>query len=322
MRGALQVPAGGVSLRAADRRREPPRGGSSASSSWPTPACSTSALLRRDRRVREGRARRRLHPHHGRQPRAGGARAARAAAAVVPQHVEWGDAYDEGATRKPRICRKARHGPCADHADARHVPASRRTGAGWHDRPPLLFTENETNNERCSESRTLAVREGRVPRVRRPRPSGRGQPGAKSAPRRARITLDARARANRRYRCACASAPRDERSPVRPGFDTVVNRARSDEADDSSIARARRRPSAQPTSARCSARPTPGCSGRSSSTTTSCALARRRPAAAAAAPAAQAGRNADWGTSSTATSSRCPTSGSTRGTPRGTSPST
>jgi hypothetical protein len=52
-------------------------------------------------------------------------------------------------------------------------------------------------------------------------------------------------------------------------------------------------------------------------------VARRRPGpAAAAATAGSRGRNADWRTSTTATSSRCPTSGSTRGTPRGTSPST
>ena len=47
-------------------------------------------LLRRVRRVRQGGARRHPDPHHGRQPRARGRAAARAAHAVVPQHLVLG----------------------------------------------------------------------------------------------------------------------------------------------------------------------------------------------------------------------------------------
>ena len=71
-------------------------------------------LLRRVRRVREGRPRGHLHPHHRRQPRAGGGPAARPAAALVPQHLVVG--------------RRTRRGPSceAGHRDgARSSP--RRT---------------------------------------------------------------------------------------------------------------------------------------------------------------------------------------------------
>ena len=49
-------------------------------------------LLRRLRRVRQGRSRGHPHPHHRRQPRPRGGDAARAAAPVVPQHLVAGRA--------------------------------------------------------------------------------------------------------------------------------------------------------------------------------------------------------------------------------------
>ena len=84
------------------------------------------------------------------------------------------------------------------------------------------------------------------------------------------------------------------------------------------------RASPTPTRAWCSARPSPGCCGRSSIYHLDIrALAARRPAAAAAAR----GRGCTaatpiGGISTTPTSSRCRTSGNTRGTPPGTSRST
>ncbi len=88
--GALQVPAGRVPLRAS-RRGEPaarqggPRvraGGYRRARRWP--------LLRRRRRVREGRPGRHPDPHHRREPRPRGRDAAPPADALVPEHLDLG----------------------------------------------------------------------------------------------------------------------------------------------------------------------------------------------------------------------------------------
>ena len=126
------------------------------------------SLLRRLRRVREGGARGHPHPHHGDQPRPGGGDAPRAAHALVPQHLEPGG---QGAPR-PELRRRRRPGRrtaiAASHAEL---------GERWlyvEGDVPLLFTENETNDERLfGRPNAEPVRQGRVPRPRRPRPAGR-----------------------------------------------------------------------------------------------------------------------------------------------------
>ena len=148
LQGALQVPAGGVPVRAAASRR-------TAGAARDEPRVRARRhrrlrrrpLLRRHRRVRQGRARRHPDPHHRRQPRPGRGDAARAADALVPQHLVVGlhgrGLLAQAATRRASgdgaIDRRAR--------DARALSASTSSRADGA-RPQLLFTENETNAER------------------------------------------------------------------------------------------------------------------------------------------------------------------------------
>ena len=100
-------------------------------------------LLRRPGRVREGVARGRPDPDHGDQPRRRAGDAARAADALVPQHL----ARRRRADAKPSLRRGSR--PERYPGDRRHARA-RSVSAGCTSTAtlPLLFTENETNTER------------------------------------------------------------------------------------------------------------------------------------------------------------------------------
>ena len=95
-------------------------------------------LLRRGRRVRQGRARRHPDAGHRPQPRSGGGDAARAADAVVPQHVVVGRRRGQAVARPPT----------APACGARRTPSSGRGGCTSRTSARLLFCENETNNER------------------------------------------------------------------------------------------------------------------------------------------------------------------------------
>ncbi len=115
---------------------------------------------------------------------------------------------------------------------------------------------------------------------------------------------------------ACGCLPSTTRRHCRKRAEVFA--ARQTEAD-AFYARCPAHCSCPTTSATCSARPTPGCCGPSSSTTTTCrsgSTATRRTAAAAAATAGPQRRLAHL---YTATSSRCPTSGSIPGSRPGTS---
>ena len=102
------------------------------------------------RRVRQGVARGHPDPDHGDQSRPRGGRAARAADAVVPQHLVRGRrrasrrcapyARPDGARDRRRPCRRSASAACTARATA-----------------ALLFTENETNN-------AAAVRHAPTPR--------------------------------------------------------------------------------------------------------------------------------------------------------------
>ena len=117
-------------------------------------------LLRRVRRVRQGRARRHARPDHGPQPRARGGPAARAADAVVPQHVVVG--------RRTRASPSLRAGRRRASIEASHPRARRLLRCTCDGAPELLFTENETNDAApVGPAERVAVRQGRVPRLRR-----------------------------------------------------------------------------------------------------------------------------------------------------------
>ena len=121
-------------------------------------------VLRRVRRVREGRPGRRPRPHHRAQPRAGGGAAARAADAVVPQHVVVGRRRAEAVAARGGAGRDSGVAPRAGRATGCRATAS----------PELLFTENESNAGRLwGQPNAVALRQGRVPRLRRLGPGAR-----------------------------------------------------------------------------------------------------------------------------------------------------
>ncbi len=122
-------------------------------------------VLRRLRRVRQGRARGRPGPHVGAQPRSGGGAAARPAAALVPQHlVVGGRGRETGPARGRRSDRGVPPGAARHDAIVR-----RRAGAP-------LRREREQRPEALGPAEPGAVREGRVPPLRRLRGARRGQP--------------------------------------------------------------------------------------------------------------------------------------------------
>ena len=109
---AVQVSAGGVSVRAAGRGEPPARTSCSRSSSCvDTGIFDERPLLRRLRRVRQGDARRHPDRDHRRQSRAGAADAAPAADALVPQYLVVGrrDRRSRCLERRRRRGRRERH---------------------------------------------------------------------------------------------------------------------------------------------------------------------------------------------------------------------
>ncbi len=99
-------------------------------------------LLGRVRRVRQGVRRRRPDPDHRVQSRAGSSHAARAADAAVSQHLELGRHSHEAGRCGRWPARKAAAALSASHeiVGERYLYCEGDV--------PLLFTENETNNER------------------------------------------------------------------------------------------------------------------------------------------------------------------------------
>ena len=216
-----------------------------------------------------------------------------------------------GAASRPSLSCAA-DGPAsrAVASRARGVAAARRRGDA------LLFCENETNNERLFGGRTRAVPQGRDQRLRRPRRAGRGEPGphgheGRRAPRArdpaGRQRVDPRAPDAPSARATPAELRRRDGRPPRGGRRVLRDghpvrrsaptRALGDApgagraAVGQAVLRVRRPPLA--------------------------ARARRQPVGrhrGAAMPCATC-RGSTW---SPATSSRCPTSGSTPGSPRGT----
>ena len=110
------------------------------------------------------------------QPRPGGGRAARPADALVPQPVVLARQPPTGR----RCSRSARH-PGWSVVKAVDPKLGERYLYCEGD-VPLLFTENETNTQRIfGVPNRTPVRQGQHQQLRRPRPAGRREPGARRA---------------------------------------------------------------------------------------------------------------------------------------------
>ena len=242
-------------------------------------------LLRRGRRVRQGRARRHPDARHRAQPRARGRDAARAADAVVPQHVVVGRRGGQAVA-----ARRRRRGARA---------TSSATGASSAD-APFLFCENETGREgrdRRARRRRRAARRRVRDQVRRP-------PRARDPRRRVGGGPRAADRRATRRSTSTRSSPRASRRPTRstrpssrPTLDADQHAGDAPGARGPAVGQAVLRVRRPPLAAR----------------------ARRQPVGPERAGRPQRRRGSTW---SPATSSRCRTSGSTRGSRPGTWPST
>ena len=175
-------------------------------------------------------------------------------------------------------------------------------------------TTRRTANAPLGRAEHGAPRQGRVSRGHRERGEGRGKPGAPGTKAWAR---DRRPRAGREPRLSPAPdhEPMADRSPA-----SRARCARGSPKRTTSTTRSSRR-SSGPTSAASTARRWPAALDQAV-----LRLRRRRGSAATRLspppPSRLDGRNPSGATSTTAKSSRCPTSGSTPGTRPGTSPST
>ena len=143
-------------------------------------------LLRRVRRVRQGGARGHPDPDHRLQPRAGGGELH-----VLPTlwfRNTW-SLVRRRAEARPASWSAA--GPARRHAPS-HAAPSGRSGTYYlycDGDVPLLFTENETNNERLfGSAEREPVRQGRDQRLRRRRPARRRESRTGRAPRPPRTT--------------------------------------------------------------------------------------------------------------------------------------
>ena len=188
-------------------------------------------LLRRVRRVRQGRART-TSSSASRSPTAGRTRrrctCCRRCGSATPGR---GGARDEGCWPKPRDATAAgrRAASPSTHRWARSGWRAGRIPTAAE--PELLFTENETQHAAAlRRRRTRAVRQGRVPRVRGRRAKDGRQPATARAPRRRRTTASSiagRAR-TRRCGCGCSRGRGAPREPLRRRRSTRhLRRARS-----------------------------------------------------------------------------------------------
>ena len=125
------------------------------------------------------RSRRHPHPDHRLQPGPGDGRAARAAHALVPQRlVAWIAGTSTGRCSSRSTGRRARAPSRPSHP----------TLGGYYlyceGDVPLLFTENETNNERLfGDAEREPLRQGRHQQLRGARAAGGGESGRRRAPR-------------------------------------------------------------------------------------------------------------------------------------------
>jgi len=167
--GTLQVSATRVPVCAAGRGGPAPREARRGARAGRHGHLRRRSLFRRHRRVREGLARRHFDPRDGRQPRSGRGAAPRSAVALVPQHLVVG-AHRRGLLAEASPGTRRRGGNRGRARIPRPLPAR---GRG---RPrPSLHRERDQRRPALRRAERLAVREGRLPRVRRPRPDRRGE---------------------------------------------------------------------------------------------------------------------------------------------------
>ena len=187
MKYLYKYPAGGLSLCRPGRDQPPAQPRRDGVRAARHRRLRRRPLLRRLRGVCQGRPGRHPGPDHRGQPRAGGGRAAPAADALVPQRLVVVDA--------PRACREA--GRSSRSQGRRARARSRRRIRSWatyylycEGEVPLLFTENETNNERLFPEHPNAspyVKDGINDYVVHGQAGG-GEPRAAAAPRSRRTT--------------------------------------------------------------------------------------------------------------------------------------
>ena len=184
-------------------------------------------LLRRVRRVRQGATGRHPDADHASHNRGPGDRdPAPAADAVVPQHWSWGSHDLPRSRRSSAETRRRRRVARGGARRARRVAACTAKATCQ-----LLFTENETNNERLfGTPNANALRQGRHQRLRGARASARRSirdaAGTKAA---AHYRADDRRRRERsRSGCGCAlggPASGTKRPAVRRGVRRRLRRA-------------------------------------------------------------------------------------------------
>ena len=163
----LQVPAAGVSVPGLDRDQPAPVPRGVRVRAARHGRLRRGPLLRRVRGVREGGARGRAGEGHRPQPRAGGGPVARAADAVVPEHLVVGRRPSEAVAHRSRAGRRARV-----------TRRSRRVLAVVRRRARVdLHREREQRQPSLGPAQCLALRQGRVPRLRRVGSGRRGEPG-------------------------------------------------------------------------------------------------------------------------------------------------
>ena len=207
---AVQVPAARRSRTTTWSPRTAPRSRTSSSTSCSTPGSSTTtatstSMVEYAKAAPEDIADARS-PCTTAGPDDGAA--APAADAVVPQHVVVGAARARGRRCAARRRPARRRAPSTTSSATWHAPRRRAT-------PTLLFSENETNDERLFGAAELAaVRKDGIDRLRRARRRRRGEPGAARHQGRGpltRSTVPAGGSATVRAAARPAAAPRRRR---------------------------------------------------------------------------------------------------------------
>ena len=195
----------------------------SASTSWPTPACWTTTGSSTSRSPTPRRRRTTsLIVDRGDQPRTRRRAAAPAAAGLVPQHLGVGTRRPHARAAPPRPAGAPRRRTCArSSASTVPRPLHRRCARAI---PDVLVCDNETNaaalfgarRTRRPTRRTASTRASSTATSRRstpPAPARRPRSG----------TASTRSRRARPCRCGCGSArPLPDEHTFGPGFDAVL----------------------------------------------------------------------------------------------------
>ena len=309
----LQVPAARVPVSRSGRDQRGAARARSSSTSCSTPASSTTTATSTCSSSTRRRARRHPRPDHRAQPRARGGAAARAADAVVPQHLVVGRRRSRSPSlRAGRAGRRSRPRTTSSATYIAALRRRRRSCCSPRTRPtPQRLWGQPNASPYVKDAFHRYVVAGQRDAVN-PARDGHEGGGALRARRARRRQPDGPAAALRRRPSAGAVRRLRRRS-----FDDAARRGRR------VLRRGSRRRRSTRTSAASTGRRWPACCGASSSTTSTSSSGSASTRATRCSSAARPACGTPSGsTCSTPTSSRCPTSGSTRGTRRGTSRST